>query len=324
MKVLTLEMIKKKAAALQIEQNNRMPSKKKRSRRKNHDFNSNENSFDSSSSCASISDSSSCTCTSEDSSLSSTPPKMNMSYQQHNHGGTTWNSNKNKNRNFKPKKNYQNHNQTRHYYHHYVAMDCEMVGIGYNGQQSMLARVTIIDGKCKVLFDKYVKPTCNITDYRTFVSGILPEHLNEHESHVENLIDIATCRAQVLDILRNEILVGHALKNDLNALGISHPWHQIRDTAQWCPFMKIRFDDGVYWPRKLKELVSENLRYEIQRPGKPHCPYEDATAALQLYQCVQQVWEQDIAQYNQQYSNEPIINSPNHYQYDHYNRGRRQ
>lgn len=321
MKVLTLEMVQKKTAALRIEQNNRLLSKKKRSRRKNHDFNNNiGNSFDSSNSYASMSDSSSCT--SEDSLLSSSPLTMNMKHQQHNHGGRTWDSTKNKNGNFQSNKNYRNHIQQRHHNHHYVAMDCEMVGIGCNGQQSMLARVTIVDKNCKVLFDKYVKPTCKITDYRTFVSGILPEHLDE--SNAENLINMATCRGRVLDILRNKILVGHGLANDLKALCIFHPSHQIRDTAQWGPFMKIRFHDGVYWPRKLKDLVRENLRYEIQRPGKPHCPYEDATAALQLYQCVQQAWEQEIVQYTQQHSNESIINNPNQYRYDYYNKGQRQ
>jgi len=311
MKVLTLEMIQKKTA---IEQNNRTRREKKRNLRKRPNFNSNENIFDSSDPCASVSNSSSFT--SEDSSLPSSPSPMHMQHKQYNNSGRTRSSNKNKNKNFKKKR---------------IAMDCEMVGIGYNGQQSMLARVTIIDENCKVLFDKYVKPTCKITEYRTFVSGILPEHLDENGSNAENLLDIATCRSQVLDILRNKILVGHALKNDLNALDIFHPWHQIRDTAQWGPFMKVRFNDGIYWPRKLKELVRENLSYEIQRPGKPHCPYEDAMAALQLYQYVQQAWEQEITQrvynkpqYTHQQSNNAIICNRDQCQHSHYNHDTRQ
>merc|ERR1712176_322579 len=190
---------------------------------------------------------------------------------------------------------------------------------------------TIIDGDFKVLFDKYVKPTSKITDYRTHISGILPDHLDEHGSNSKNLLDFATCRTKVLKILRNKILVGHALSNDLNALAICHPWHQIRDTAQWIPFMQIRFNDGVYWPRKLKELVHQHLSYEIQSPGRPHCPYEDATAAMHLYQHVKQAWEQDMLRnipgqkkYAPQYSNNPNNNNLSQCRHNYHNYGQRQ
>ena len=56
-------------------------------------------------------------------------------------------------------------------------MDCEMVGVGPSGEDSIVARVSIVNlfGKC--IYDKYVKPTEEVTDYRTAVSGIRPEHL---------------------------------------------------------------------------------------------------------------------------------------------------
>ena len=58
------------------------------------------------------------------------------------------------------------------------ALDCEMVGVGGEGQystkllkkgivkHSILARVSIVnqDGIC--IYDKYVKPTQYVTDYR--------------------------------------------------------------------------------------------------------------------------------------------------------------
>merc|ERR1712048_1444702 len=82
-------------------------------------------------------------------------------------------------------------------------------------------------------------------------------------------VDIETCRKTVSEFLRGKILVGHALKNDLHALGVDHPWYDTRDTAKYEPFMKVRFDDGILWPRKLKDLVDEKLQYGIQVPGKP-------------------------------------------------------
>ncbi len=55
-----------------------------------------------------------------------------------------------------------------------VAMDCEMVGVGSDGEDSILARVSIVNHFGKCIYDKYVKPTERVTDYRTAVSGIRP------------------------------------------------------------------------------------------------------------------------------------------------------
>ena len=167
----------------------------------------------------------------------------------------------------------------------YVAMDCEMVGIGFRGHKSAVARVTVIDWNGNILMDEYVKPIQKVTDYRTFVSGITPQHLEQAE------LDIHGCRSRVMNILEGKILVGHALKNDLQALNIKHPWHQTRDTAKYEPFMKVRFDDGILWPRKLKDLVEEKLKRTIQKEGEAHSAYEDALAAFDLYRLVRRKWE---------------------------------
>ena len=165
-------------------------------------------------------------------------------------------------------------------------MDCEMVGVGMGGCKSALARVTLVDWNCCVVYDKFVLPAVPVTDYRTFVSGITAADLEE------NAIDRETCRQHVRTLLQGKILVGHALKNDLHALCITHPWQDTRDTAKYEPFMKVRFvEDGILWPRKLSELCHEKLNLDIQQPGMPHSAYEDAVAALQLYKSVRPKWE---------------------------------
>ena len=58
-------------------------------------------------------------------------------------------------------------------------MDCEMVGVGQGGLRSVLARCSIVNYYGEVLFNKYVKPPEKITDYRTHVSGIRPEHIRD-------------------------------------------------------------------------------------------------------------------------------------------------
>lgn len=57
-------------------------------------------------------------------------------------------------------------------------MDCEMVGVGPKGEDSIVARVSIVNQFGKCVYDKYVKPTEEVTDYRTAVSGIRPENIN--------------------------------------------------------------------------------------------------------------------------------------------------
>lgn len=61
----------------------------------------------------------------------------------------------------------------------YVAIDCEMVGVGEGGIASALARVSLVNYHGAVLLDTYVKPMERVTDYRTFVSGIEPKHLKD-------------------------------------------------------------------------------------------------------------------------------------------------
>ena len=58
------------------------------------------------------------------------------------------------------------------------ALDCEMVGVGEEGQYTfttwrtnpprhhMLARVSIVDQKGEKIYDKFVRPTQKVTDYR--------------------------------------------------------------------------------------------------------------------------------------------------------------
>lgn len=169
----------------------------------------------------------------------------------------------------------------------YVAMDCEMVGVGEGGHRSALARVTVVDWHGKVVLDLYVRPGELVTDYRTYVSGI-------SSCDLDRAVDPASCRIQVLKVLDGKILVGHGLKHDLAVLGISHPWWMTRDTAKWEPYQKVRFEDGILWPRKLKELCQEKLKREIQLVGQPHSPIEDAIAALDLYKLARTKWEKAI------------------------------
>ncbi|KKK15479.1 hypothetical protein AOCH_002381 [Aspergillus ochraceoroseus] len=153
----------------------------------------------------------------------------------------------------------------------YVAMDCEMVGVGPNpDNDSALARVSIVNFNGEQVYDSYVRPKEMVTDWRTHVSGIAPKHMIEART-------LEQVQKEVTDILDGRILVGHALRNDLDALLLSHPKRDIRDTSKHPPYRKVA---GGGSPR-LKVLASEFLGLDIQDGA--HSSVEDAKATMLLY-----------------------------------------
>lgn len=42
-------------------------------------------------------------------------------------------------------------------------MDCEMVGIGFQGKDHMLARISIVNQQGDIIMDKYVKPSESVS-----------------------------------------------------------------------------------------------------------------------------------------------------------------
>ncbi|XP_065213653.1 RNA exonuclease 4 isoform X2 [Planococcus citri] len=166
---------------------------------------------------------------------------------------------------------------------HVVAMDCEMVGIGEDKKENMLARVSIVNSLGECIYDTFVKPTATITDYRTAVSGVRPCDLVNAEK-------FPVVQKKVLEILRGKVLVGHAVHNDLIVLNIRHPRHKTRDTSRYKKFYQI----GVGTP-SLKKLTSHFLNVDIQT-GE-HNSIQDAQAAMQLYMLCRKEWEADVKQH---------------------------
>jgi len=207
-------------------------------------------------------------------------------------------------------RNINNYNTNNRNYHHHelslrekenvVAMDCEMVGVGPYGHRSALARVTIVSYDHHILFDAYIKVNEPVTDFRTFVSGISPCDLLSDKA-----VSLDDARVVVRSIIKRKILVGHGLKCDLTALSISHPWYNIRDTANYFPYMKqgttLYYNSGAgncsnnqsKEPRKLKDLARHILGWNIQDDNRAngHCSYEDAVASMALYKVARLDWE---------------------------------
>ncbi|XP_075691195.1 RNA exonuclease 4 isoform X2 [Rhinoderma darwinii] len=134
-----------------------------------------------------------------------------------------------------------------------VAIDCEMVGVGTDGEESILARVSIVNKFGKCVYDKFVKPTERVTDYRTAVSGIRPQDIKNGE-------DFKVVQKEVSEILKDRILVGHAVHNDLKIFFLSHPKKAIRDTQKYKLFkQKVKCGHP-----SLKLLCEKILNVKVQ------------------------------------------------------------
>ncbi|XP_055455813.1 RNA exonuclease 4 [Psammomys obesus] len=177
-----------------------------------------------------------------------------------------------------------------------LALDCEMVGVGPKGEESIAARVSIVNQYGKCVYDKYVKPAEPVTDYRTAVSGIRPENLKQGE-------EFEVVKKEVAEMLKGRILVGHALHNDLKVLFLDHPKKKIRDTQKFKPF-KRQVRSGR---PSLKQLSEKILGIRVQQAE--HCSVQDAQAAMRLYIMVKREWESIIA------DRRPPATTPDHNEY---------
>ncbi|XP_021773756.1 RNA exonuclease 4-like isoform X2 [Chenopodium quinoa] len=130
-----------------------------------------------------------------------------------------------------------------------------------------------------VVYDEFVRPIDRVVDFRTEISGIRPRDLRKAK-------DFPSVQKKVAELIKGKILVGHALRNDLKALLLSHPKKDLRDTAEYQPFLKESRR------KALRHLAAEFLGAEIQ--NGEHCPIEDARAAMLLYQRHKKDWERSV------------------------------
>ncbi|KAI8078612.1 hypothetical protein BDF21DRAFT_438978 [Thamnidium elegans] len=156
-----------------------------------------------------------------------------------------------------------------------IALDCEMCKT-VNGYA--VTRVALIDRDRNVLINELVKPTDEITDYVTHISGVSESSL---VGITTTLHDIQKKIQQ--HVTSDTILVGHGLVNDLKCLKMRHPY--IIDTA-----VIYHHKNGPPYKPSLRDLTTRYLKRTIQvrdedkKPGdvQGHDPCEDAIASLEL------------------------------------------
>ncbi|KAK9456248.1 hypothetical protein V1511DRAFT_496955 [Dipodascopsis uninucleata] len=146
-------------------------------------------------------------------------------------------------------------------------LDCEMC-ITTHG--SALTRATLVNWDREVILDELIKPEHQITDYLTRFSGITEKLLEKVTTKLEDV------QQRFLSIVSSsDILVGHSLENDFNALHLRHP--NVIDTS-------IIYHHTRGWPSKpsLKWLASKYLKREIQQATEGHDSAEDARTCIDL------------------------------------------
>ena len=186
-------------------------------------------------------------------------------------------------------------------------MDCEMVGLGPQGRESALARVSIVNYHGHILLDTFVSPRETVTDYRTWISGIQRQDLQGAPS-------FESTQEQVAKLVEGRIVIGHALENDMKvrrsripcpvtrtpvslpsrddadrqALLLSHPAPLTRDTQNCKPLRELAKTKrpGL---KKLSELA---LGIQIQSGA--HSSVTDARATMALYRLHKVEWEQSL------------------------------
>lgn len=165
----------------------------------------------------------------------------------------------------------------------YVGIDCEMVGVGGEEERSVLARVSIVNFHGTQVYDSFVRPKEFVTDWRTHVSGVSPRNMTTARSFEEVQADVA-------QIMKDRVIVGHAIKNDLAVMMLSHPKRDIRDTSRFSGFRKY---SGGRAP-SLKKLAKEILGVDIQ--SGEHSSIEDARATMLLFRRHKSAFDVEHAQ----------------------------
>nr|ODN81413.1 RNA exonuclease 1 [Cryptococcus depauperatus CBS 7841] len=182
-----------------------------------------------------------------------------------------------------------------------LAIDCEMV-VSNDGDE--LARVSVVDFESgQTVFDHFVKPPLEITDYRTRWSGITADLLRT-ATHTVASIQQCLLLGETPIITPHTILLGHSLECDLNALRIRHPL--CIDTA-----LIYKHPRGPPFKPGLKWLAQKWLNKEIQASEEGHDSVEDAKACVDL---LRMKMEYEGPEFGNSMNNmEPIVERLNRY-----------
>ncbi|KAH9176991.1 hypothetical protein EDB89DRAFT_1937519 [Lactarius sanguifluus] len=165
----------------------------------------------------------------------------------------------------------------------FMAVSAQIVYTGDTANIPIVARVSLTDYRGNVVLDTLVRPTHEVTNYRTAETGLVAAHL-------VNAPLFREVQHRVASLIRDKIIVGHNLWLFLSVMGISHPTINTRDVAAFVPFRRGLGCGSTTPP--LHVLV-HRLMGRSMGLGYEH-PLENARAALDLYRSAERAWESAI------------------------------
>jgi RNA exonuclease 4 len=189
-------------------------------------------------------------------------------------------------------------------------------------EQSIVARVCLVNWNNMVVLDAFVVPqplslkrsnarenvdssgagsfvVTHVLDYRTEQTGVTAKHL-QNEGRTMTMIAV---RQNVKRQIKGKILIGHTLSEQLDALGVTHPWCDTRDTAHYVPYMRevrVPMSQQMFLqspavaplePVELQCLLKRELGWNVVTGGL----IGEAIGCLDLYKRAREDWESELS-----------------------------
>ncbi|GAB67688.1 exonuclease [Plasmodium cynomolgi strain B] len=176
------------------------------------------------------------------------------------------------------------------------SIDCEMCET--INKKRELTKITVVDAYMNIVYDSYVVPDNQITDYLTPYSGISESTLQNVHTKLK---DVQEYLKKIFN--KKSILIGHSLENDLHALRIHHD--HVIDTS-------VVYSNSAYCFLKpsLFNLCQRHLGITMKRE-KGHNSIDDAK--ISMFLALKKMSEFDTAEPFYQYQPLSLFLNPDNF-----------
>eukprot|EP00042_Codosiga_hollandica_P035522 m.264105 g.264105 ORF g.264105 m.264105 type:complete len:515 (-) comp54655_c0_seq18:112-1656(-) len=135
----------------------------------------------------------------------------------------------------------------------YLAFKCALLHTGFKGQDRICVRVCIVNRFGQVLYESNVQPREHVSDERLARFGLKQQDLDEAP-------ELSVVQQRVYDILKDHIVIGHQLTEDLKSLMLNFPKKKTCDIALYAPIQTLvlgseREDDKLPSLRQISQIL---------------------------------------------------------------------